>query len=188
MRDYDDFKEFDICKGMHSIMLDELRALERIAQNPHPNIIRYHGCRVRRGRITGIVLDRYEKNLDQYIQRVGPLVDKAPFMDALEDAVRHLHSLGLAHNDINLSNIMVNDAGMPVLVDFGSCKWIGARLGPSGGTPGFAENDGEFDTSEASHDPFGLVKIREWLDNPVPMGRDDPGLRTIRRPWTSLYL
>ncbi|KAJ4139877.1 hypothetical protein NW768_001224 [Fusarium equiseti] len=49
-------------------VLGETLIMETLAQNPHPNIIQYKGCRVKRGRITGIVVDKYEKSLEQFIK------------------------------------------------------------------------------------------------------------------------
>ncbi|KAK3694439.1 kinase-like domain-containing protein [Podospora appendiculata] len=156
---YEDYREQDALMA---------HALELVSQHPHPGLIGYHGCRVRRGRITGLVLEKHGKDLNQHTQDVGP-VDKAHFMDALEDAVRHLHSLGLAHNDINPANILVNKAGLPVLVDFGFCRKVGQKLGASRGTPGWIDEGDDYVTSEERHDLFGLAKIRAWLDDPVPL-------------------
>lgn len=36
------------------------------------------------------------------------------------------------HNDINLANIMLDDAGDPVIIDFDSCIPIGEEMGLSG--------------------------------------------------------
>ena len=33
-------------------------------------------------------------------------------------------TLGLVHNDINLTNIMINNQGHPVIIDFDSCAPI----------------------------------------------------------------
>jgi hypothetical protein len=56
---------------------------------------------------------------------------------------------------------------MPVLVDFGSCREIGRRLGASRGTVGWIEGDMlDYHTSEESHDWFAVEKIRAWLDKP----------------------
>jgi hypothetical protein len=44
--------------------LDEVYTLGFLKQNLHPNIVSYHGCKVNRGRITGIVLTRLPKILD----------------------------------------------------------------------------------------------------------------------------
>ncbi|KAF2245859.1 kinase-like protein [Trematosphaeria pertusa] len=103
-------------------LLEEAKAMEILSQHSHPNIIHYHGCRVRRGRIVGLVLDRHPNTLTDYLNNKVEIVDKEPFMQALESAIRHLHSLGWAHNDLNPGNVLVNKAGMPVLVDFGSAR------------------------------------------------------------------
>ncbi|KAJ4302527.1 hypothetical protein N0V88_002676 [Collariella sp. IMI 366227] len=124
-------------------LLQETLIMEQISKTPHPNIIGYLGCR--------------------YIYEPGFAdLDKPEFMNALESSVVHLHSLGLAHNDINPSNIMVRD-GMPVLIDFGSCQPFGGRL-QSLGSPGWYEEI--FFTSQAKHDIFALKKLWGWLEKP----------------------
>ncbi|KAK5995740.1 hypothetical protein PT974_04158 [Cladobotryum mycophilum] len=63
---------------------------------------------------------------------------------------------------------MVNDSGMPVLVDFGSAREIGKPLGTSRGTTGWIQGRIEdYTTSKGEHDVFGLEKIRAWLDSPT---------------------
>lgn len=164
---YDVYKDEDILYIISAVLIDEARALETISKNPHPGIIRYHGCRVRRGRITGLVLDRHGHDLNHYHKdSIGPF-HKDAFMDALEAAVHHLHSLGLAHNDINPANILVNDAGLPVLVDFGASREIGMKLTFSRGTPAWIDEAEDYTTSEKRHDTFAIEKIRAWLDRPT---------------------
>jgi serine/threonine protein kinase len=165
---YDQYKENDSLDSFPIMILEEVKALELVSQHPHPNIIRYHGCRVRRGRITAIVLDKHPYSLrDLADNKALGTLDKEAFMNALESAVRHLHSLGLAHNDINPRNILVDANGMPVLADFGSCNKIGQKLGLSRGTRGWIEGDmKDYTTSEARHDTFAVEKIRAWLENP----------------------
>ena len=37
----------------------EIKQLEQLASHPpHPNLVRYHDCRVRKGRVTGVLLGR----------------------------------------------------------------------------------------------------------------------------------
>ncbi|POR35495.1 MAP kinase kinase kinase win1 [Tolypocladium paradoxum] len=84
--------------------------------------------RMRRGCVTGIVLDRQPRSLANYLKREGGTVDRVAFMEALESAAHHLHSLSRAHNDLNPSNIIVTEAGMPVIIDFGSCHRVGDKL------------------------------------------------------------
>ncbi|KAF5027090.1 hypothetical protein F66182_802 [Fusarium sp. NRRL 66182] len=157
---------YETLKGTDFIqkeLLAETLTMEHISQTPHPNIVRYHGCRVKRGRITSIVLEKLDHTLQQYSTTPDfEQLDKPKFLEALESAVDYIHSLGLAHNDINPYNIMVKD-GMPVLIDFGSCRAVGERL-QSLGTSGWYEE--LFFTSEKKHDTYSLTKLREWIQKP----------------------
>jgi serine/threonine protein kinase len=160
---YDIFREEDVFSVLPGLILDEARALQKISRRPHPNIVRYHGCRVRRSRITGLVFDRHPHDLEVHVRNGVGKVDIEPFMGALESAINHLHRLGWAHNDLNPSNVLVAEDGRPVLVDFGSTKRIGCKLTTSRGTPGWMEEGDAYHTSEKSHDLFALEKIRAWL-------------------------
>jgi serine/threonine protein kinase len=148
-------------------LVTETFIMKALAQLPrHPNIIRYHGCRVNRGYITGIVLERLEYDLRDFAKEPGfHTLDKKSFIAKLRSAVDYLHSLGLAHNDIKPDNIMVRETPgaqpEPVLIDFGSCAPFGCEP-YSQGTPGWCE--GEFSTSEKKHDLYSLAKVGEWLE------------------------
>lgn len=158
---------YEIMKGTHYIVknvLDETLIMEKISKTQHPNIIKYYGCRTKRGRITSLVLKEHEYTLTQYIRQPGfQHLDKARFMDSLYSAVNYIHSLGLAHNDINPHNVMIGEDDLPILLDFGSCALYGERL-ESLGSEGWCEKP--FFTSEKAHDDFGLRKMREWIQNP----------------------
>lgn len=165
---YDIFQEHNVLDLIPKGLLEEARAMEMLSQHLHPNIIRYHGCRVRRGRITGLVLNRHPNVLTDYLKNKVGSVDKEAFMQTLNSAIDHLHSLGWAHNDLNPSNILVDMEGMPVLIDFGSAREIGAELGTSRGTKGWIEEDmKDYHTSDKRHDFFALEKIRIWLNAPT---------------------
>ncbi len=167
IKEYDTYKEHDCLSILTTPMLDEAVALQHISQHEqHPNVVRFHGCRVHRGRITGLLLARYEENLRQFLGE-GKTVDKERILNGLQSAIRHLHSLGLAHNDINPTNIMVDEkSGEPVLIDFGSCHKIGDKMTASRGTPGWTEDGDDYILSKESHDVSALEKIRLWLDKP----------------------
>ncbi|KAF4498621.1 serine threonine kinase [Fusarium agapanthi] len=149
-------------------LVEEAQAMEFLAQHPHPNIIRYYDCKIRRGHITGLVLDRYDYDLRDYIRhQVGPL-DSELVMATLESAVYHLQSLGWAYNDLNPGNILIDNIGMPILIDFGSCHEIGKKLSTSRGTEGWIDEEiKNYTTSEKRHDMYALGKIRQWLENPT---------------------
>ncbi|MBE3043324.1 protein kinase family protein [Candidatus Bathyarchaeota archaeon] len=163
------FQEHNVLSLIPKGLLEEAETMEKISKHPHPYIVHYHGCRVRRGRITGLVLDRHPHTLADYLKNQVGSVDKEPFMRALTSAVDHLHSINFAHNDLHPGNILVNQQGMPVLIDFGSSREIGAKLGTSLGTKGWIEVEEmeDYDTSETGHDMFALEKIRAWLDAPT---------------------
>ncbi|KAH6700696.1 kinase-like domain-containing protein [Leptodontidium sp. MPI-SDFR-AT-0119] len=165
---YDVFKEHNVLRLLPQGLMEEAQAMQVLSQHPHPNIIRYYGCQVRRGRITGLVLDRHPNDLTEYLKHEIGTIDREPFMEALESAIHHLHSLDWAHNDLNPRNILVNEAGMPVLIDFGSCHEIGKKLTTSRGTKGWIDEDmKDYTTSEKRHDTSALAKIRVWLDKPI---------------------
>jgi serine/threonine protein kinase len=161
LTDYESMKGTDF---VPKALLGETLIMERISKSPHPNIIGYHGCRVKRGRITAIALEQLEETLTQRASTPSiHELDQDGFLKALESAVDHIHSLGLAHNDINPDNIMFKN-GVPVLIDFGSCQPFGNRL-QSLGTAGWYEE--LFFTSEKKHDIYSLIKMREWLRSKV---------------------
>lgn len=175
LTEYEEYQAQDCVEIIPGRLLEEARSLEAIARRPHPGIVGYHGCRVRRGFITGLVLDRYPNNLKQHVEdQVKPPLDISAFLGALESAVTHLHDLGLAHNDLNPANILVSETGMPVLIDFDSCRPIGQELPHTRGTPGWTEEGDSWDTSETRHDAFAIGKIRAWLDEQLQVIEPTP--------------
>ncbi|CAL5872048.1 uncharacterized protein PFLUO_LOCUS6305 [Penicillium psychrofluorescens] len=169
---YDVYKRYNVVHLLAQSFLEAARTMEFLFAHPHPYFIRYHGCRFRRGYLTGIVLSRHSHHLKNYLSRGVGNIDKKSFMNALESAIYHLHLLGWAHNDLNPTNVLVDDSeasgGMPVLIDFGSAGEIGSLLGTSRGTSGWIEGRIEdYTTSKKEHDIFSLEKMRLWLENPT---------------------
>ncbi|KAF5023004.1 hypothetical protein F66182_4962 [Fusarium sp. NRRL 66182] len=165
---YHIFQAHNVLHLLPQGLMEEAQAMEFLTQHPHPNIIHYHGCQIRRGRITGLVLDRYRYNLRDYVKHKVGLLDKESFMAALESAIHHLHSLSWAHNDLNPGNILINEIGMPIVIDFGSSHETGEKLSTSRGTEGWIDEEiKKYTTSEKRHDIYALGKIREWLGNPT---------------------
>lgn len=141
--------------------MTETRIMEEISKNPHPSIIKYHGCRVNRGRITALLLEPLEQTLAQLAETPAfKNLDTAALVDAIGSAASYLHDTGLAHNDISPHNIMFRKDGEPALIDFGSCARFGERL-QSLGTAGWYEE--LFFTSEKKHDEYSIRRLREWL-------------------------
>lgn len=119
----------------------EVETCEILRKNPHPNIATYYGYKDTRGRVSGLCFRRYMSTLLEAVnpQRLG----KAAFLSSARElvkanmksdlegilaAIKHLHSFGLVHNDINPANIMLDNDGTFILIDFDSCRSIGESL------------------------------------------------------------
>jgi serine/threonine protein kinase len=81
-------------------------------------------------------------------------------MNGIRAGVRHLHSLGLAHNDLNPTNFALDSDDNPIILDFGSCKKFGEEL-LSAGTHGWIDED--YFISAQQHDETAMRKIEAWL-------------------------
>nr|AAY23171.1 putative serine/threonine-protein kinase [Penicillium chrysogenum] len=119
----------------------EIRTCETLRKNPHPNIAAYYGYTESCGRVSGLCFKRYPSTL---LEAVNPRrLGKAAFLSSARDlvrenmktsldgilaAIKHLHSLGIVHNDINPANIMLDEDGTFILIDFDSCRYIRGRF------------------------------------------------------------
>jgi serine/threonine protein kinase len=146
------------CK-INDQILNEVDVCEILMNNPHPNIGQYLGCIVEGDRITGLCFTMYEMTLFEKQRRSLPF-DRAACLRGIKCGVRHLHKLGLVHNDLNPRNIMMK-ADNPVIIDFDSCRRQGQELGLKGGTKGWALEG--VTHAEYDNDLYGLDKIREFL-------------------------
>ncbi|KAL2128420.1 hypothetical protein VTI74DRAFT_9206 [Chaetomium olivicolor] len=153
-----------------SVLL-EAAACEFLKQHPHPNIATYLGCQVSDGRITGLCFVGYHRTLMQEVNPGGLMKrtfrsnsqrskDYSSVLAGIESGIKHLHALGLVHNDINPSNIMLNGDGA-VIIDFGSCRWVGESLEGAGRT--YEWYDEQVKTASPQNDLDALEEIRIWL-------------------------
>lgn len=110
-------------------LLNEAKVLEMLSQNPHPNIEAYLGCVADQGRIVRIALKKYKATFESKLDNVTTL---HKYMDQIESAAAHLHSLGYAHMDISPQNIMIDDNGQAVLIDFDACLPFGETVTKAG--------------------------------------------------------
>lgn len=78
----------------------------------------------------------------------------------IESGIKHLHALGLVHNDINPSNIML-DSDQAIIIDFGSCRRVGESLEDVGRT--YEWYDEEVKTAVPDNDLDALEEILIWL-------------------------
>ncbi|KAK7995111.1 serine/threonine-protein kinase [Apiospora arundinis] len=149
--------------------MEEIRILQTIHESPHPNIVKFKGCIEDADRVVAVLLKRYRITLEVRVEGYNqPAFDARACLREIEAGIEHLHSLGLAHNDLNPSNIMVNEHDKPVIVDMGSCRRIGQELHQMG-TPDW--NEGFEECSSVVNDQIGLECLSEWLLN----GRERSG-------------
>lgn len=163
------------CGNPHRIaqhVLQEVKIYEILKQHPHPNIVTYLGCEVQEGYITGICLTRYRETLMKRVNTQGhmkrafkydprTLKDREKVLRGVKSGISHLHSLGLVHNDLNPSNIMLVDDDTPIIIDFNSCRGIGQDLKDVGRT--YEWFDEQVSVSYPRNDLDALKEITEWL-------------------------
>lgn len=142
--------------------------MQVLVQYLYLNIIYYHGCQVRQGCITSLILNQHSNNLKDYLKYRIRMIDKEPFIKALKLAINHLHSLSQAYNNLNTTNILVNEVTIPVLIDFNSSYQICEKLTTSRGTKGWIDEDiGNYTTSETHYNISALGKIHAQLYEPT---------------------
>lgn len=142
------------------LLADEARTLECLQRCKHKNLVRYYGCISRRGKIVGIALEKYDVILQYRFEDDPREFNIDACVSGIRAGMKHLHSLGFAHNDLNPMNIALDKDDQPVILDFGSCRRFGEML-LSGGTPGWMDED--YSTSSPHHDESALRKVEAWL-------------------------
>lgn len=70
---------------------------------------------------------RHMKRKSRSDRQRSKLKDYGSVLAGIERGIKHLHSLGLVHTDVNPSNIML-DWDEAVIIDFGSCRRVGESL------------------------------------------------------------
>jgi serine/threonine protein kinase len=147
-------------KLIPQMLLDEIEVLELLEKHPHPNFVHYLGSVVKRERVIGFALERYPQTIETRLKTKTASFDGVAAMAEIQSAIKHLHSLGFAHNDLNPSNIMVKENDHIIIIDLGSSRRFGERL-TSGGTRGWVDEN--LETSEIQNDEIALGKIRAWM-------------------------
>ena len=103
--------------------LDEGRTLAGLS---HPNIVGVHYFMELHN--TAYIIMAFEEGqplsswLETFEGSRPPQSAIAPIVEALSDALRVVHEVGIAHRDIKPDNILVRPDGSPVLIDFGAAR------------------------------------------------------------------
>ncbi|KAF5547502.1 hypothetical protein FNAPI_8531 [Fusarium napiforme] len=138
------------------LVLQKAEICETLKKHPHPNIVRYFGCLGEDDKIVGIVLGKYTSKLSDKVADSTP-DQRVKLYEGVERGVRHLHQIGLIHNDLNPANIML-DGNIPVIIDFDSCRLRGEKMGDKRGTFGWELEEAELAAPE--NDFHGLRKLK----------------------------
>lgn len=113
--------------GVHQYVHQDISACEILRTHPHTNVATYYGCEVSNGRVISLCFRKYG---DTLMERVNPqhltkqhgtncdsqVVNR--YMNMITDGVSHIHSFGIAHNDINPNNIMFDEEDTLVIIDY----------------------------------------------------------------------
>ena len=127
-------------------------------KHPHPNVATYHGWVVEGGRIVGLAFTKYNLTLCQRWKTLPPL-KKEKTLKGIENGIRHLHSLGYVHNDIDIENVMFGDDDVPVINDFDWCWKEGEGRGMKGETHNWYDEKYEHENSRRENYFSGLRRI-----------------------------
>ena len=113
-----------------------LREARRLARVRHSHVVHIYGAERHEGRV-GLWMELVRgRTLAEIVQAEGPLsaVEAASAAADVCGAVSAVHAAGLLHRDIKAQNVVRDDSGRLVLMDFGAGVEIGSR--PSvAGTP-----------------------------------------------------
>ncbi|OSX72734.1 hypothetical protein BU14_0408s0012 [Porphyra umbilicalis] len=132
-------------KILHSSFLSELTVLEELHKmGGHPNIVKYHGVIVERGRMVGLVLSKMKETVHERCKEASAAgcshqprpLDVAKVVQEVEGALAFLHNLKdgagqkrpYCHNDVHPGNVMLTQDDTAVLVNLNSCQRLGTRL------------------------------------------------------------
>jgi serine/threonine-protein kinase len=124
----------DVSTGQPDRLLDEARALARVR---HPNVVTVYGADVRDSR-AGLWMEFvHGRTLESWVQAHGALgPGEATTLGVdLCRALAAVHGAGLVHGDVKAQNVMREDGGRTVLMDFGAGRVQGANVVALAGTP-----------------------------------------------------
>lgn len=166
---------FETGIDLNRFILLEADVGEALRRHPHPNLAEYHGCTTSEGRISGLCFKRYPQSLEAKInpkhlnkaallksrENQEALADVARYLPGIEQGIRHLHSLGRIHNDLNPSNIMITEDDIPVIIDFDSASPPGTSLEKMKRTHGWFNP--QVLISQTSNDLNAIEELRVWL-------------------------
>lgn len=145
----------------------EARICERLKERAHPNIASYFGVlHDGKGLIRGLCFLKYKSNLQERVKNSRIPLNKEAFLDGVRQGMEFLHGLGLVHNDIHPSNIMMGADDVPVLTDFSSTREIG-KITKGGSNSDKVRWTTHPQLSCVENDYFAFEKLVKYLNDEV---------------------
>ena len=167
----------------HATWIEEARRLARVR---HPNVVAVHGADVHDG-ISGLWCDRVEGSTlgAHTADSPPPAMETLDVAAALLSAAAAVHRAGLVHGDIKPDNVMREDDGRLLLMDFGAAARFNknADIIDRAGTP-LAMAPERFQQARLTPaaDVFGIgVVLFHWLEGRFPV--DGNSAAEIQQRW-----
>lgn len=158
---------------------------QSVASLRHPNIVQIHDFGEQDDSYFMVMEFVEGKDLKRIIKdegKIRPIRRALEIVDQVADALHYAHSRGLVHRDIKPENIMINEDGLPILMDFGIAKLLTAKTqltqtGMGIGTPAYMAPEQAKALPEIgpTADIYSLsVVLYEMLTGQVPFSADTP--------------
>ncbi len=170
------------------------REVELAARLEHPGIARVYDSGMARGGYYYAMQLVEGQSLPDYLCSHRPSRRELLLMTVrICQAVQHAHQRGIIHRDLKPANVLVDSAGMPVVVDFGLAKTLLAEEGTPAvsqdgeiaGTPAYMAPEqaaGQLDRIDTRSDVYALgAMLYELLTGEVPHDMTGPRLAVLRR-------
>lgn len=188
-------KRYLAIKVMHPELMSSPIVVERfrreakyVSQLDHPNILSITFSSEEQGLVFYAMPRVRGKPLSKYLEKHGhlPMNGVLSVLGQVAAGLYHAHQRGVIHRDVKPSNIMVEDTGHVLILDFGVAKalsWDGAQISASGeviGSPRYMSAEQASGSKDIDHRSdiysWGVVGYH-MVAGRVPF--DDDGVRAI---------